>query len=70
MTKPWTCIILNSNPGTVTTEVHHAPLGAKASFRHLKEAVAPRVLLAVVAGSQTEAGHTDQLVQVVFGEYD
>jgi hypothetical protein len=70
MTKPWTCVILSSNPGTVTAEVHHAPLGPKAAFRYLKEAVAPRVLLSVVAGSQTESGHTDQLVQVVFGEYD
>jgi len=70
MTKPWTCVLLGSNPGTITTEVHYGPLGAKAAFRHLRETVSPRVLLTVVAGSQTETGHTDKLVQVVFGEYD
>ena len=70
MTKPWTCVLLGSNPGTVTSEIHFGPLGAKAAFRHLKGIVAPRILLSVVAGSQTESGHTDQLVQIVFGEYD
>ena len=70
MTKPWTCVLLHDNPGTITTEVHFGPLGAKAAFRHLQEVVSPLILLSVVAGSQSETGHTKKLVQVFHDEHD